>query len=869
MKSVLIHVQPFSTRLTTTIDVRAGDSLEADAYGLGGEEWRPAIVRRPNFSLELFTPQLDAQIQVGRANFTMSLHGLGLVDRNDLRWLGAAVKIYVLAGLEFDASNPFFDGIISSAQIDTRTDRLTVTAAVSRDKIDVPLLTEQWLGTGGDEGDSEMRGVFKPLGYGVNENVPVKFFDTTYWIGCVEGHGNLTSVDKLMEGLNSKGTSVGDYASYTALKTAIDNGTIAPGFWGTCIAEGLIGLGAPPVKPITANITCANATFKTMLLALLEDQAGVDTADIDTTMFTALDTSVPFATYFWTETQQDVSAVLAGIAQSFNGSVFMDFDGKVRVTRAVRGTADETLDLEGKQEPRVINHQAGAPISPVYRIRANAERPASVLTIDEVIVDYPVTPAGLYNSSTTYQPGSVVYRADGAEFLALFDVPTAGAALPTGDYPATNSAWTQTKPALEASAIGRAGGSIVLGDTFDPAYWTYAVNASRVDLAASASGKAIEQSFQASTDAFTSFEGELGAYIQLFPGVDVWAGITADSDVAATTADWDLELEVEWYNSALTLLSTTTVSTLAAATTTEQTVLELLTPPATARFARLQAGHSSQTGKTGAWTFYNPWLAHYQPGADNTPENTPYLVGPFDTFVYFDVEDTIITGQLTRTIVLARYEGAVDVSPQTTWAITVHGDATATINNTADSADRGKISLSAFTGSEAYLYVTSTYKGVTIERTIRVSGVYQTPTELSGNVAEGRYEVNGFFTGGTYADVIDFYILVPISTPENAIAMGYAFDVAGVANADVNVSFQIAYKLESGGSWATATATSKDSEYDTATQHQSKGRTQQDVIATGVSNGNNYIVRVQGKINSGTGPVVFNGTFYARADIVI
>src|SRR3546814_5057931 len=96
------------------------------------------------------------------------------------------------------------------------------------------------------------------------------WFDTTRWIGCIDGYGNTTAITKLMEGLDDRGAAVANYASYTALAAAIDTGVVAPGRWATCVAAGLVGLGAPPVYPIGVNAIFGTNRIGAMMRRILE-----------------------------------------------------------------------------------------------------------------------------------------------------------------------------------------------------------------------------------------------------------------------------------------------------------------------------------------------------------------------------------------------------------------------------------------------------------------------------------------------------------------------------------------------------------------------------------------------------------------------
>src|SRR3546814_12732153 len=85
-----------------------------------------------------------------------------------------------------------------------------------------------------------------------------------------------------MEGLDDRGAAVANYASYTALAAAIDTGVVAPGRWATCVAAGLVGLGAPPVYPIGVNAIFGTNRIGAMMRRILELHRVVPPANIDT-----------------------------------------------------------------------------------------------------------------------------------------------------------------------------------------------------------------------------------------------------------------------------------------------------------------------------------------------------------------------------------------------------------------------------------------------------------------------------------------------------------------------------------------------------------------------------------------------------------
>src|SRR3546814_13638474 len=115
---------------------------------------------------------------------------------------------------------------------------------VTTDFLEGPLLTVEFTGGGGASGEAAMRGVLKPAGFGTMENIEPVWFDTTRWIGCIDGYGNTTAITNLMEGLDERGAAVANYASYTALAAALDTGDVPPGRWATGGPAGVVGSGA-------------------------------------------------------------------------------------------------------------------------------------------------------------------------------------------------------------------------------------------------------------------------------------------------------------------------------------------------------------------------------------------------------------------------------------------------------------------------------------------------------------------------------------------------------------------------------------------------------------------------------------------------
>lgn len=765
---------------------KLGDGPSAETYGISGGPWIPAITRRPTFQLELFSPSLNPEIGVGRSNFDISARALNVQGRNDLKWHGAPVKIYLCPALVKGAA--WFDGCVSTPTPDIQGENLSLACEVRRDKFTRPALTTAWAGTGGAGGDAEMRGVYKPLGYGVCLNVPVVWFDQTTWIGCIDGYGNLSSVQKLMEGGNGWGAAQGNYANYAALKAAIDATTVKPGMWATCIAEGLIGLGAPPVKPITVDATFQHGTLGGIVTALLSEQLGLTTADYDDASLTALDAACPYTAHFWTNEQRSIDDIIGSLASSATASALVGFNGKLTVTRATRSSPVATvIDLSGARIPRVTDRKAMSALPPFWWIKAKAEQPEQVLSLTDIIFDYDFVPSGLYDNTKSYPPGSLVYNASGGEFLVKGDQPVSGHALPTGTYPAENTWWIQTKPNLTAEGIEYDSGqtiadvldrppaqSLLRDATFDSKFWTLATNGSRVSYATATSGYALQVSFQASTAAYSIYSGTKSVYAQIRKDKLVYVSASVDS-TPGTDATWDLIVSVDWLTAGGSAISTTVVKTISPSAGGEQNFVEAITPPSTARRARLKFGHASTTGKTGQWTVYDPFLSHQEPGSSQAAG----ITGEATTFIDCTAAGVPKAGQVNpRYIQFSLIRLGVDVTNSATWTRTLQsGSATSTMGDTV-STNKGQLNITGPTDdsfTESKILVQATYQGLTYSAVHTLRKTVDPNVSGSGGGGSASGAMNGTITSASLVALSDEIEVLVGSGGNVALSANYTY----------------------------------------------------------------------------------------------
>ena len=456
MKPVLIFLNPYDKKTGARRAVYVASSPSAEHYGAGGTSWQPALVQRPQLTIDLFTPDMDGAIQTGKASFTIALNALrDMPDAADLYWRGALVVIYASAPIEGPTARPEFVGYITQAAPDTNTGRLSITAEVSDVLLARPLLTRTFGGGGGLDGDAGKRGVFMPAGFGKVDSIEPDWFDLTRNIGMIDGYGNTIAIDWLGEGGSSFGPRVADYPNYAALAAAIDAKAVQPGQWASCVAEGLVGLGAPPVKPITVHARFGSNRPGSMMLRIATAHAGVPTGAIDVDAFAALNAAVNRPTHYWTKDQRECRDLIQAIARSCNATPLINFQGLFTVTRAVLSDPVVSIDRTGGVPPRVMAWRQGVTNPPFSQLRARTARPARVLTFDEVNYVDTIIDQGLYNAAESYRAGNIVWLSNGSQWLFVGDAPA------TGVYPVQGAYWQRLQPPKVAGDFTYSNGATI------------------------------------------------------------------------------------------------------------------------------------------------------------------------------------------------------------------------------------------------------------------------------------------------------------------------------------------------------------------------------------------------------------------------
>lgn len=440
---VLAEFEPLDTVAGARVTLRATTADHPSVTGLNSVRWWPAVAEAPSLNMRLFKGDFDGQLEAGQASISVRADGLAKLDANArrYRWAGAPVRFY--AGVIGQAWpwTQVFEGLFE--RFEGTGNNLRLTARVDTEPFQKNVLASTYAGTGGIEGGADLKNKPKPLLMGRCVNVEPILINAVDSIYQFHGYGPIQAVNALYERGSSFGASVGDFASYAALQAA----TIPAGRWGTCLAQGLIRLGAPAYGVITGDVDGDNTggwRRKTgEIITRIGAIAGVAGGAIDAASMTALDTALAGLPnqgrigLFLTD-QENVLDLAARLAAPCNAQVGVSFLGKLFAMRAVIGAPTLTLDAQGRQLPAVLD-SVESDVSPPYTLMEFGwGRAWRVHSFSEISFYAELVDRGAYSAAETYREGNIV-QDQGSSWLYINPTATAGNAPPT--LPTTSDAY--------------------------------------------------------------------------------------------------------------------------------------------------------------------------------------------------------------------------------------------------------------------------------------------------------------------------------------------------------------------------------------------------------------------------------------------
>jgi len=429
---VLIELTPLDPVTGTRPTLRLSSTQDRTVNGLNSVRWWPGILRKPSLSIGLFDGDFTSVAAPGQAALDLSLVALEKLDSNARRfvWAGAGITIYAGTSGQSWPWASVFSGKVKSFR--AAASKLSVTATIDDEPFSVQVLSASYAGTGGIEGGADIKGKPKPWAFGAPKNIEPVLIDSVDSVFQVSAYGAIKNVVTLYERGAAFGASYGDYANYAALVAA----AIPAGRWATCLASGLIRLGAPPYGLITADIEgdYQGGTWRRLPGAILQRIASalsISSGALDTTSLNALDTyaaTLPSGgniSLYLTE-QGDFLDLAQRIVLSFNAQACISLLGQLFVARATIGSSVATLDSQQTRLPRVTEC-VETDVSPPYsKIQMGAQKCWRVHTFDEIAFQAELIDKGQYDAAVAYREGNIVTMVDGSRWVFIGATPLTG-----------------------------------------------------------------------------------------------------------------------------------------------------------------------------------------------------------------------------------------------------------------------------------------------------------------------------------------------------------------------------------------------------------------------------------------------------------
>ena len=437
----LAKLSPLDPATGNRVDIYIASANDRRLTGLNGQVWEPAMTTQPVLSFQGFNGDFIAPIEPGDARlaFNMAVVRNTWPSIDTYAWAGAPVTIYAEEpGTAWPWTARFVGKV---ANFGRKRQVITLGAKVDLEPFQKDVLTSVYGGGGGAEGGSDIKNRVKPLVIGWAMNVEPVLVDANNSVYQFSAYGAIEAVTTLYERGSDFGASVGDYADYTALVAA----TIPPGRWGTCLATGMVRLGAPAYGVITGDIKGHKVGSTTprltgAIINALATVSGVSSGSIEASTLTTLDSDVPYNINLALFDQITFLDIARRLALPCNYQAGVSLGGKLFVTKPSFSISETlTLDTRGRALPLVTDSDMAEVSPPYYRTVMGANRAWRVHSADEIAYAVTPNPRGDYSGSTTYREGDIVTSPDGSTWIYIATTAGSGNAPPS--WPTTSNAY--------------------------------------------------------------------------------------------------------------------------------------------------------------------------------------------------------------------------------------------------------------------------------------------------------------------------------------------------------------------------------------------------------------------------------------------
>lgn len=295
-------------------------------------------------------------------------------------------------------------------------------------RLDVPVQTGIYLGSGELQGGPELAGSRRPRVFGRQDATTDNGGNITPALVIpAEGlfqvnDGAVAAIAAVRDGGIAL-TFVADYPSVPALRAAITNGTtVPPGSWGSCIAQGYFGIGGVAFKQITCDVVGLTLTTADIIEEVALGAAGLQAADLEAWTFEALNTDqgAEISYYLGTDSSETCRDMFTKLMRGVGGYHGISALGKLQLRRVVApaGIAAAYYDLDGGNLVEVDREDLPSGIDPPpRRIRVTFARNWTQQTdlfgqVSESDPDFANTLAQPYQTASTPEAASAAILAD-------------------------------------------------------------------------------------------------------------------------------------------------------------------------------------------------------------------------------------------------------------------------------------------------------------------------------------------------------------------------------------------------------------------------------------------------------------------------
>lgn len=441
--------------------IRLCNATDRRAQTWNGQKWAAGIVDPGEIVVDLFSGEFGGEIGIGIPAMTITTREMERLypASKSVRWESADVRIWAgeFTGAPGVGSYPYANDIAllcegQVSKFEKEGDKIKLRVDPQDRAGRTNVLTLEYAGTGGAEGAADKKGTLKPWVFGYAKNVEPVLINEDDNIYQFSGYGPIQAVTALYERAANFGASFGNYANYAALLAA----AVPEGRWATCLAEGLIKLGAPQYGVITGDVqghlvsgVCIRKTG-----AILSAIAAARGLDVNAASMTALDAfgdTLPGDAHMslvLTE-QTDVLSLARRLCAPLNAQAGVSLLGELFAVRINLASPTFTLESRGKRLPLVSGFSEADTPPPFKKIVMGADPSWRVHNLSsEVAFFATLLEVGIYDAGTVYREGNIASIADGSRWVYVNPTAT------SGNAPFDGSVYWER---LSAAATGPAG----------------------------------------------------------------------------------------------------------------------------------------------------------------------------------------------------------------------------------------------------------------------------------------------------------------------------------------------------------------------------------------------------------------------------